>query len=893
MNPRVQRRPAAVRALCGAALLCLAAAPAAALDDSRLAILEIRLDGGVLSPGLPAYLDDAGGVLLPLGALGDLLEFAIDVEPARGRATGWLIEESRTFTLNLATGEVASDGQARTLGAGEAVRGDDDIYVAPARLAEWLPCDIEVRTSQLVALITSRETLPVQKRRLREAARSQRLMSKVAARAVHPVQKAEYQMFTWPLLDANVEYRGRRGDMAPVFSLQSAGDLAKLETNFLVAHLDRERFLGVARARAGRSDLDGELLGPLHATEFQFGDLYAPSTPLVLRGKLGRGAAVGNRPLHRSESFDATNVPGEAPAGWEVELYVDGVLWDFTTVDEGGRYLFENVPVNFGRTLLRTVVYGPQGQTREQVRAVTVGERMIAPGEVQYRLFGVQDDRFLITGEDQNADSPGRGRWTGHAEAGVGVSRGLSLTGAWTRAPLADSDHDYRSLVADAVVRGAAVRGQVVADNAGGSARSLAVQGGLFGRTLQLEHAWFSDFVSDANAPERRRTRDTTLRLGGGLHLGARPFSYDLRLQSTAYAERTIARQDGAVLRLATGWSRATWTGKLDYRRSGDGAADERRLVQEHLLSSWWGPLLLRGQVRSGVSPDIDLESVGASAGWQASRRLRLGGHVSRDLQDLGTTGYGGSLTLLLDGVQVALSGHTATGQESYFSLGVSTSLTKVPETMRLHVQRTRLTGGYGATARVFLDRNANGLYDDRDEPLPDVRFAGGGALRQASTDRLGLAFLPDLPAHDVRDVRLDVESLQDPYLIPALQAVRAVGHPGAHLALEFPVTYSGDIEGTVFVQTPAGRTPLRNVGLELVDLKQRRIQTTVSEFDGYYLFQGIPPGWYEVHVVASALARRNLRPTPPLAAAVPVDGGVVTGNDFVLKFETATTANR
>ncbi|MBK9303239.1 MAG: hypothetical protein IPM94_04955 [bacterium] len=227
MSQRVQRRPAAVRALCGAVLLCLAAAPAAALDDARLAILEVRLDGGVLSPGLPAYLDDGGGVLLPLGALSDLLEFAIDVEPARGRATGWLIEESRTFTLNLATGEVASDGQARALGAGEAVRGDDDIYVAPARLAEWLPCDIEVRTSQLVALLTSRETLPVQKRRLREDARSQRLMSKVAARAVHPVQKAEYQMFTWPLLDANVEYRGRSGDMAPVFSLQSAGDLAR------------------------------------------------------------------------------------------------------------------------------------------------------------------------------------------------------------------------------------------------------------------------------------------------------------------------------------------------------------------------------------------------------------------------------------------------------------------------------------------------------------------------------------------------------------------------------------------------------------------------------------------------------------------------------------------
>ncbi|MDO9694153.1 MAG: carboxypeptidase-like regulatory domain-containing protein, partial [Candidatus Latescibacteria bacterium] len=438
-----------------------------------------------------------------------------------------------------------------------------------------------------------------------------------------------------------------------------------------------------------------------------------------------------------------------------------------------------------------------------------------------------------------------------------------------------------------------ALRGLLAADNTGGTARSLAVQGELFGRTVQFEHAAFSDFISDANTPQRRRTRDTTLRMGGGLRLGARPCTYDLRLQATTFADRDIERQDGAVLRLATGWSRATWTGKLDYRRSGAQGDDDRRLLQEHLLSSWWGPLLLRGQLRSGITPDFGLESAGGSAGWQAARFLRLGAHVERDLQDLGTTGYGGSLTLLLDGVQVALSGHGASGQETFFSVGVSTSLTKVPETMRLHVQRTRLTGGYGATARVFLDRNANGLYDDRDEPLPDVRFAGGGAMRHATTDRLGLAYLPDLPAYDTRDVTLDVESLQDPYLIPALQAVRAVGHPGAHLALEFPVTYSGDIEGTIFVQTPAGRTPLRNVGLELLDLKRRTIKTTVSEFDGYYLFQGIPPGWYEVHVIESSLARRNLRATPPLAAAVPVDGGVVAGNDFVLKFATSATVNR
>jgi hypothetical protein len=203
------------------------------------------------------------------------------------------------------------------------------------------------------------------------------------------------------------------------------------------------------------------------------------------------------------------------------------------------------------------------------------------------------------------------------------------------------------------------------------------------------------------------------------------------------------------------------------------------------------------------------------------------------------------------------------------------------------------MSAGYGATARVFLDRNANGYWDDQDEPLPGVRFAGSGQWRDIETDRAGLAFLANLPAYSERAVKLDLESLQDPYLLPSLEGVATTGHPGAHIELQFPVTFSGDVEGTVYARTPTGRIPLRNIGLELVDMRRHTSRTLVSEFDGYYLFQEVPPGWYEIHVVERTLTRRNLRMPPPLAVIVPAEGGVTAGNDFQLRFVEELRAER
>lgn len=868
-------------ALLGCALAASAQPASPLLDDELLVILEVRLDNAILSPGLLGYQSPAG-VLLPLGNMTDLMEFAVDVDPRRGRAQGWFGDESRRFALDLAAGTVSAGGVSAALEPGTVAVGDDDIFVAAPLLAAWFPVDVSVQLGQLLVRLEAREPLPVQKRLRREALRQAQLSARTG-RVDLPVEKAEYQAFTWPLLDVDLEYRGRSDAMRPLASVQGSSDLAGLAANFHANH-DGGRTIGTARLSLGRTDADGEALGPLQATRFEFGDLYAPSTPLVLRGKLGRGVTVDNLPLRLPDRYDATEIAGDGPPGWEVELYANGILLEVAEVDAEGRYAFADVPLLFGRNEFRAVLYGPQGQTREQVRTMTVGGEMIPRGRATYRLFALQDERSLLLDDALLAATPDRGHWTTHAEAGFGLLRNLSLVGALTRSPVDGVDHAYRSLTAQSVLRGLHVQSTWVDDADGGDALGLAAQGFVLGRTFNVSHDRYRGFLSDANDEAQKRTRETRLRLGGHTVWRGRGLAYDLKYQTTAYEDRGIRQQDLLSLRAATVVGRTQLNTRLDWRRSESLSGGYDRLALDQMLSGSLGPVLVRGSVRLGFAPESSLESFAGSAAWRPQRNVRLSGRLQRSLVGLGSTTAGASLTLLLDSFQLSLNATDSSHQKPWFGISLTTSLTRVPDTGRVHVQRNRMSAGYGATARVFLDRNANGLYDDDDDPLPGVRMAGTGLPGDVTTDARGLVFVGGLPAHRERDITLDADSIEDPYLLPSIAGRRATGHPGAHVVLDFPVTFAGDVEGTVYALTAAGKVPVRGVSLELVDLTDRALRTAVSEFDGYYLFQEVPPGWYEVRVIPESLTRKNLRAPAPVAVSIAPDGGVSAGNDFNLR---------
>ena len=871
--------------LAGAAGTAASPAGDPPLNEEDLLILEVLLDRYCVSQGLPGYSLPDGRVLLPLGAICDALELALDVDPEAGRARGWFIREDRTFSLDLETRSVTIDGRSSGFDP-LLVRSDDaDIYVESDLLSRWLPLDFDVRLETMLVRIAARETVPLQNRLKRDEARAQALQRQKTGGLDFPLREAGYRRLSWPLIDASADYLTREDMPDPLVSIQTAGDLAGLSTRSFLTH-SRGRAISTARLRAGRESASGALFGPLGATKYEFGDIYAPSIPLVLRGKQGRGLYLTNQPLVRPQEFDATTVEGDAPPGWEIELYVNGGLYEYASIGADGHYRFEDVPLRFGQNVFRKVLYGPQGQVREETDQVAIGTDMVKEGRLQYRLLSLQDERPIFL-DDPEVRYPTEdfGAWNHHAEVGVGLMRNLSLSTSLSRLSVRGVRRDYGEVTARSSFSGLYTQFMGASDLEGGTALRLSAQGRLGNSSLLFEQSLFDAFRSDYNEPGQNMTSETRLRWSGAAsRLFGRSVSYDLKLETSAFEDRGIDRQDLMAARLATNFSRFSLSNMLQYRNTAapDGGTDQ--VYGEQLVSSWWGPITLRGRARYRIDPGMELQSLGGTLSWRPSTRLNARLQLQKDITGAGSTNLNANLSWLLDSMAVGLMLNHATAGEDYLGFSISTSLAHEPNSGKWFMQRQRLATGCAASPFVFLDANANGVFDHDDEPIAGVRFLGSSFWQGIETNEHGSAFLPGLPANLPKNVKIDLESLGDPFLLPTEPGLSAMGHAGSIVELEFPITYSGEIEGSVLAETAAGRRPARNIALTLVDRFGRNVQTTVSEFDGYFLFQEIRPGWYAIEVQPRSLERQRLAAPARQEAMVPAGGGVSAGHEIVLR---------
>ena len=65
-------------------------------------------------------------------------------------------------------------------------------------------------------------------------------------------------------------------------------------------------------------------------------------------------------------------------------------------------------------------------------------------------------------------------------------------------------------------------------------------------------------------------------------------------------------------------------------------------------------------------------------------------------------------------------------------------------------------------------------------------------------------------------------------------------------MTVELPLVSAGEIEGTLI---RSGGGAIAGVGLELVDGKGRVVRETQTEFDGFFLFDGVPYGNYSLRI--------------------------------------------
>jgi hypothetical protein len=154
--------------------------------------------------------------------------------------------------------------------------------------------------------------------------------------------------------------------------------------------------------------------------------------------------------------------------------------------------------------------------------------------------------------------------------------------------------------------------------------------------------------------------------------------------------------------------------------------------------------------------------------------------------------------------------------------------------------------------ARVFLDRNLNGIYDAGDQLLPNATLDIDHRRDFLEQNVDGDVVRTGLEPYQRTNISVNEASLTDPYMKP-VDGTSFVPRPGHMESIDLPVVEMAEAEGALQLAGPTEPRPLPGIKIQLLDASGKVVQDTTSAYDGYFYFSKLVPGHYSVAIDQSA----------------------------------------
>lgn len=816
-------------------------------NDDDFLFLQLVIENYKLNLDVRGYQTDSG-VCLDLADVIQSLDLPIRIDKESRRATGWLFAEDQRFTLDRDSNTVQNVNTGRAPVSEDIHDTPEGWCVDTDALSRWFGLTFRPDLYNAVVRLESDEELPFMQA-IERRSRAARLRNRPAQfdLSQYPSADMEYRAWRTPSLDVVAQAGvstgdGGRSGVEGRVEFFAAGE-ALGTSYFARIATDDQLNPQTVRVRAYRHDPEGGLLGPLDAKQIAVGDVETLPGRLTGQTAIGRGAFVSNRPLGQASTFSTTTLRGSLPGGWDAELYRNGQLIAFQEGRGDGRYEFTDVDLYFGRNDLEVVLYGPQGQIRRDTTSVPVGFNQIEPGQTYYWAGLLQDNRDLFDlGSDIQLGSQ-KWRW------GVGIERGLDQrTSAGIGVQSLFFDGARRNYVEGAVVRslGAMQLELAAAHEFGAGAVAEANALGRIGRFNFGANALvsFGDFTSEfaEGAIDYRAgfNFDTSLSLG----------TFSLPVQADiSHSKLTDGSEVNEFLVITSVTAgRYALSAQLSHQQStaSENSPSRTDTRVRLLANARFSDFRVRGNATFlAAGREKGLESATVRVDTDLGEDAELQGQIdytaSIDEFRL-TAGYTHrfeEFSLRGDGFVTSRGGVGASVQLA-FSLGPD------PISGGVRVTNNKLARSGQAAVTVFRDDNGNARRDPGEELLPDVLVEAGLRSTDAITGENGRAIVDDLRPFRPVLVGIDASSLDDPFLAPSTKGIVVTPRPGVVAQIELAISPTGEIEGSIL--NPSGVVQ-PGVRIELVDNRGAVAAETISEFDGFFLFQRVPYGQYRLRV--------------------------------------------
>lgn len=824
--------------------------------ESEDLVLAVFADREIISPAIFA-IQRNGRFYLPVLELSNALSFFTEFNSAEQLITGWAIDEKRSFEIDGVNNTLKYRGEEYPLPQDalivDTVSGDD-FYLLLEVFNEIWPLEFSVNLSSLVLDIAADESLPFLEFLKRKERQKQFLADKELKDkeddTFYPFVSTPYKAIGKPSFDlqAVAGFEAVRQRPSSDVTISGVQDLAfasadySASAGFVDGEFEEPDNLRLRFTR--ERNHQGAL--PLDLQEVQYGDIGFTNPNLVSNNTRGRGIRFTNSKVTASREFDVITIDGVGTPGYEVELYINNQLIDFSIVDPTGIFQFDDVSITFGNNQIRTVLYGPQGQVSENVESYLLSSNMVEPGQYRYN-FGIADkDESLIPIDEVETATPEG--IASSAYGAYGFSR--DLTGFVTATLIPDFDEGSiddvaRQYFSAGIVRplkNTLLQAEVLYELGGGQAIDLRSASNFKGFRINVNAALYNDFNSpEAGFGDSAKGTDIDIDVLKNI---STPLGL-IGLQGGV--ERVTRNDDTSIMAFDTRQSFGIRSTRITNQNRFLYVNDDFFDASGNISSNTsFRQFRLRNALNYSIHPEFTIDSYSGSLRFGTIRDYSTGINLDYNFNtDDSVTSLQVSKDFqkFLGSAEVS---HATVGGFG-FLLRASTSIGPYANDDSYTLSSTSFRNAAPVSALVFRDNNYDGVFNEGDEPEPDARIKIARRVPLDETDEQGLVTTFSGGSRgQLANVAIEESSIADPYLVRGNpEGFSVYPRSGVKQYVELPLVDTGAIDGTLRWAND-GR-PIGGLALQLMDNNGDIVSETVSAQDGYFTFERIKPGTFTI----------------------------------------------
>lgn len=806
-------------------------------DSSQRLMAVILAEGDLLSDGLIIYPDGLDRWYLPLGEFSEALGIAVQANNAIGQANGYILEESNSLELDVKKCQVIYAGKKEVFSCRDVLIYDGDIYIELSLVERIYPLKLHLDSLRSQLMVTTFKKLPIQQRNER-GKQSISQVQEGRRDSGYPQIETPISLIDGFVLDQQISANYLSSPERQSTDLRQdtaiAGELLGFEAHQYLS--GDQKKIANSRTRLVKKDHESKLLGPFKASSIELVDYSFPSAPLIGGGGLVRGALISSFQDSKQSQFGVHDFVGEAADGWEIELYQNDILIG-RQISKQGRYEFLQVPLFYGVNRFRIEFYGPQGQRKQNYESYDVDQSLITKGKGYY---------LIATGEDENKNQ------RNYFQYDHSLTDRLTLSAGYVElSPDKVSKNNYSFIGARGFLKNFYGTTTYSQGPEKGFIWGSSLKTPLFGTMSGLGYSKLYQYQS----PLYKRTNGSSLTEMFQFNTSFNFFlipSLRMTFESSDYRFEDKKSEIEYTHRVSTRLGPFYVFNSVTYDQSSSNTTGEASALAQ----------VKGNEIRTtyNYQPHAAV-SYGAEISRKVYRNLSLTlGAQNLVVEDIRKTYL--SLNRVFD--ELTLSGNAEYDSRNKYNIGLLLSYSfdfdSTNRSIRMNSQSQSELGL--ASVLVYYDKNQNGIFDQTDEPLPNIELTVNQQETGVRTDREGQAYLRNLPSHESLDISISLRSLDDPFFKPDPAGYKMILRPGKMGRVELPIVLVGEVSGMVKLEDKTGKK-LRGAKNILVQLKDKKNQNIVhktkTEVDGYFSIVGIRPGQYSLQVDTSSLDGMNI----------------------------------